>query len=307
MKRVFILGVVTIFIVLNLGGHAFSIDIDEGFVSPQWLSEHLHDNDLRVVAVNFEQEDFEKEHIPGSVFVDWRSDLADTGESRYYKIVSRSGFEKIMERIGVAEETAIIFYDNWNNRLSIRALWVADLYGHHNTAILEGGIDAWKAAGFETNAHTTWYAPTRYRVDTTHQEIHADLAYIQSLIHDNDAFIVDGRPESMYTGMIRGTAVHTGEKIQRRGHIPGSVNIPWKDNINHEDRFLDRDTLMELYTSRGITGEKPTVFYCNEGVHAAYDWFVADRILGFKNVSVYDGSMVEWSDDPSLPLELGTE
>jgi thiosulfate/3-mercaptopyruvate sulfurtransferase len=297
----------TAFILLNQGGQVFASGIDGGFVTPQWLNNHLHDANLRVVAVSFEPEDFEQEHIPGSVFVDWRSDLADTGEFRYYKIVSRNGFETIMERIGVAENTTIIFYDNWNNRLAIRALWVSDFYGHHNTAILEGGIDAWKAAGFETNAETSWYTPTRYRVDTKRQEINTGLEYVRSHIHDNEVLIVDGRPHTMYTGMIRGTAVHTGEKIEGRGHIPGSVNLPWKKNIDHENRFLDRHTLMKLYTSRGITGEKTTVFYCNEGVHAAYDWFVADRILGFKNVSVYDGSMAEWSDDPGLPLEIGNE
>jgi thiosulfate/3-mercaptopyruvate sulfurtransferase len=292
-------------LILTLGTSGFSDSIAQGFVKPQWLHKHLNDADLRVVAVTFEQSDYEKGHIPGSVFVDWRTDLADQEETRHYRIVSPEGFARTMERVGVSEHTTVVFYDDWNNRLAIRALWAAEYYGHANTAILEGGIWAWKQAGFTTTRNTPRYPRTTYEVETKHSELKTDLEFVRSHLDHSDVLIVDGRPEPMYTGMARGTVVHTGDKIERRGHIPKAVNLPWKLNIDNDDRFLDRDTLEALYASRGITGDVKTVFYCNEGVHAVYDWFVAYKILGFKNVTVYDGSLAEWTDYPELPLSIG--
>jgi len=91
----------------------------------------------------------------------------------------------------------------------------------------------------------------------------------------------------------------------KKGTIPGAVNIPWKSNMNSSNLFLGKDALLKMYREKGVTGDKMIVFYCNEGLHAAFNWFVAEKILGFSDVKIYEGSMGEWADDPLLPMVSG--
>jgi thiosulfate/3-mercaptopyruvate sulfurtransferase len=96
--------------------------------------------------------------------------------------------------------------------------------------------------------------------------------------------------------------------VARRGHLPGAVNQPWKTLMDKDSLFLNESALQALLEEKGIVRNKQAVvFYCNEGVHAAFDWFVAAKILGYENATIYDGSMSEWAEDASLPLVLGGE
>jgi thiosulfate/3-mercaptopyruvate sulfurtransferase len=116
---------------------------------------------------------------------------------------------------------------------------------------------------------------------------------------------VDSRPWKMYTGEITGKMIHTGLDVVRKGHLPGAVSIPWKNNINERDKFLEDSDLMKLYGNQGLSKYKVVIFYCNEGVHAAYNWFIATKILGFRNAKIYEGSMGEWADELLLPMVSG--
>ncbi len=78
--------------------------------------------------------------------------------------------------------------------------------------------------------------------------------------------------------------IHTRKEVARRGHLPGAINIPWKSHIDKDSKFLDKNTLKKLYTEKGVVKEKTIVVYCNEGVHAVYNWFVLTKMLDFTNV-----------------------
>ena len=306
-KTVLFVGVFLVFLsqCLFAGAGEFTEAVSKGYVTPQWLKMHADDTGFIIVDVSFEKIHYEKDHIPGAVYVDWRRDLADPDEKKYYRIVPKEGFEKAMSRIGATLETMLIFYDNRQNRMAIRALWVAAYYGHKKTAILEGGILEWKAAGNETTAELSDVNPTVYRAKDVHSEMNVEKSYVKQNLRNPDILFVDSRPIKMYSGQAPGRLVHTGEKVARRGHLPGAVNIPWKRNINQQSRFLEKDTLLELYQSAGLNEDKLVIFYCNEGLHAVFNWFVATKILGFEKVKVYEGSMGEWADDPLLPMVSG--
>ncbi len=286
------------------GATDFAEAFSRGYVTPQWLHAHADDPGLIIVDVSFEKAHYEKEHIPGAVYLDWRSDLADPGEEAYYRIVPKEGFEKAMGRIGADPESMLIFYDNRQNRMAIRGMWVAAYYGHNKTAVLEGGILAWKAAGNDTTAAVGDMHPTTYRARAVHSEMKVEKSFVKQNLRNSDVLFIDSRSRKMYTGQAPGRLVHTGKKVARRGHLPGSVNIPWKENIDQQSRFLDKNTLSGLYRSVSL-GDKLLVFYCNEGLHAVFNWFVATKILGLEKVKVYEGSMGEWADDPLLPMVSG--
>ena len=276
-----------------------------GFVSPDWLKKHAGDQNLVIVDVSLKTQDYYNEHIPNAVYVDWKKELSDPMEKRYYKILSKEDFERVMNKIGATNDSTLIFYDNLNNRLAIRALWVAAYYGHENAMVLEGGIGGWKSAGFETTEKIPVCPVTSYEVGKMKSEINVDKGYVKLNLRNNDVLFVDSRPWKMYTGETTGKMIHTGLDVERKGHLPGAVSIPWKNNINERDKFLEDSDLMKLYGNQGLSKDKVVVFYCNEGVHAAYNWFIATKILGFRNAKIYEGSMGEWADELLLPMVSG--
>jgi thiosulfate/3-mercaptopyruvate sulfurtransferase len=285
----------------------FSDALPGPVVTAKWLKRHVDDEDIRIVDVSFEKKGYTAGHIPNAVFVDWRTELADPGEKHYF-ILPRPDFEKLMSRIGVTPGTRLVFYDDFNNRLAIRALWVAEYYGHSNAAILKGGVQAWEEGGYRLTENSPKFRSTRYTVRSVNSGLNVDKEFVRRNLSNPDVLFVDGRPAGMYTGLINGKAIHTGEMIARRGHLPGAVNQPWKALLDNHSEFLDEHTLEAMFRDRGIDRDRETVvFYCNEGVHAAFDWFVAAKILRYENAKIYDGSMSEWAEDERLPLVLGAQ
>jgi thiosulfate/3-mercaptopyruvate sulfurtransferase len=304
MKKLILLTAIAFFFTAQ-GADASSSVASKGYVKPQWLKAHAYDRNLLIVDVSLKPEDYVKGHIPNSVYVDWKRDMADQSEKRYYRIVPKEGFEKVMSRIGATHDTTLIFYDNLNNRLAIRALWVARFYGHENAAILEGGISAWKWAGFETTSNKPARTPSKYKVQMVHSDMNVQKRFVKENLRNKKILFVDSRRWKMYTGEIPGMMIHTGKQVARRGHLPSAIHLPWKSNIDKSSMFLDKSTLMGKYSKVGLRKDRPVVFYCNEGVHAAYNWFVATELLGFKNVQIYEGSMGEWADQPLFPMVSG--
>jgi len=292
-------------LLLIQSGAAASNSSNRGFVTPDWLKKNAGDQNLVIVDVSLTSEDYYKEHIPNAVYINWKNELSDPMEKRYYKVLPKEGFEGIMKKIGATPDSTLVFYDNLNNRLAIRALWVASFYGHERAMVLEGGISAWKYADFETTKEILTSPATNYKVEKGNSEINVEKGYVKLNLRNNDVLFVDSRPYKMYTGETTGKMIHTGMNVVRKGHLPGAVSIPWKSNINERDMFLDENALMKVYSNQGLSKYKTVVFYCNEGVHAAYNWFIATKILGFRNVKIYEGSMGEWADELLLPMVSG--
>lgn len=285
----------------------FSDSLPGPVVTAKWLKDHIHDEDIRIVDVRFENEGYTDGHIPNAVFVDWRTDLADA-DKKHYSILPRSDFEQLMSRLGVTPDTQIVFYDDFNNRLAVRALWVVEYYGHTKAAILEGGVEAWDDSGYRLTDGVPKYKSTRYIVRSVNSGLNVDKEFVRRNLTNPDVLFVDGRPPGMYSGLVTGKAIHTGEEIARRGHVPGAVNQPWKTHMDKQSTFIDTAMLEQMYEAKGIEQNKhAVVFYCNEGVHAAFDWFVAAKLLGYTNAMIYDGSMSEWAEDANLPLEMGLD
>ena len=304
VAKTFVIGLAEL---LLLPAMSFAGHLPGSYVTPEWLFGHRADQDIRIIDVSLSRKDYDAEHIPESVFVDWRTDLAEADEKHYF-ILPRQAFEGLMSRIGVTRETHLVFYDNFDNRLAIRALWVAEYYGHPNTAILEGGIGAWKSRGHGATNRIPVYNRSRYIIETVNESLNVDRHYVERNLSNPKVLFVDGRPSGMYVRLVSGKAIHNDEWIARRGHLPGAVNLPWKSLMNNRAEFLDPNTLEAMYRERGIDEEKDAVvFYCNQGLHAAFDWFVAAKILGFDNARIYDGSMSEWAENPDLPLVMGRD
>lgn len=275
-------------------------------VTTNWLYEHLHDANLRIVDIRghvrpaseplphyFNHcEDYQKSHIPGAVFVDWVNEITDPADPRHAKIAPPQRFAEVMGRYGIGPNTLVVVYDDAGSMFAARLYWALNYYGHENVAVLDGGWQKWVAENRPTNADFPTFSPTNF-VATPRPELVRTLDQVQSAMHDPATILLDVRTVEEYAGQFA--------RAPRKGHIPSAVNLP-KANFNEADGTLKpAPVLQNLIQVAGVNGQE-AVFYCNGGVSASLG-FLAARIAGLDNVAIYDGSWKEWGNQEDTPIE----
>jgi thiosulfate/3-mercaptopyruvate sulfurtransferase len=245
-----------------------------------------------------EKEVYDEAHLPGAIFVDWVDDITDLARPHQYMLVDRAGMQRLLRRLGIDAESQIVLYDDMHSRVATRMYWSLKYYGVTNVQILNGGRERWIQAGYPLTATVPQVTPTQFRIPGVNRQLAAGLDFIADRLQDPAVGLVDGRPAAQFSGAQPGKVFHTGALHEKRGHIPGAVNIFWQDNFNEDGTFKSIEQLEKLYES--VTGSDLVVTYCNEGLHAAPAWFVLSELLGHGNVRLYDESMSEWanSDKP---------
>ena len=144
---------------------------------------------------------------------------------------------------------------------------------------------------------------TAYRVKTTNAVIRAKRDDIFAALDKKSGVqLVDVRSVDEFTGKIIAPPGMT-ETAQRAGHIPGAANIPWSQAVNEDGTFKSLEALKQLYSSKGITGDREVIAYCRIGERSSHTWFVLKYLLGIKDVRNYDGSWTEWGNLIGAPIE----
>jgi thiosulfate/3-mercaptopyruvate sulfurtransferase len=117
--------------------------------------------------------------------------------------------------------------------------------------------------------------------------------------------LVDVRSPEEYRGELAAPAHLPQERAQRKGHIPGAVNVPWAKAVAEDGTFKADEELQQLYASKGVTPDKDVTVYCRIGERSSHTWFVLSELLGYPNVRNYDGSWTEYGSLVGVPIELG--
>ena len=165
-------------------------------------------------------------------------------------------------------------------------------------------LAAGQGVAHSLNAVVANVKATEFRITKINEKMAANLDFVADRLQDPNVSLVDGRPTKQFTGAEPGKVFHTGALHEKRGHIPGAINIFWKDNFNSDGTFKSIAELEKLYES--VSGSDMVVTYCNEGLHAVPPWFVLSELLGHGDVRVYDDSMGEWANSDQ-PTELSPE
>jgi thiosulfate/3-mercaptopyruvate sulfurtransferase len=270
-------------------------------VDTEWVAEHLDDPNVRLIESNEDVLLYELGHIPGAVKLDWVGDLNDPLVRDY---LNKEGFEQLMSRLGVSNDTTVIFYGDKNNWWATYAFWVFQLFGHTDAKIMNGGRKKWIDEGRPLSTDVPQYEPTSYTAkERSDAEIRAFRDQVlEALKHDNVA-LVDVRSPDEYTGKKLHMPEYPQEGALRGGHIPGAANIPWATAVQEDGTFKPREELEQIYGSKGITGDKDVIAYCRIGERSSHTWFVLKYLLGYDNVKNYDGSWTEWGNSVGLPIE----
>jgi thiosulfate/3-mercaptopyruvate sulfurtransferase len=273
------------------------------FWSTEQTAAKLRDPNVRVVDCRFSfegdaRQDYLSGHLPGAVHCNWSTDLSApppaSGHPRWM-LQGPDAFARTMGRLGIGNDTTVVGYDAEGGHHAAR-LWLAlRRYGHDRMAVMEGGIQKWIAEGRPLERGDTAVAPARF-VPRPREGVVATKEQVLGAVRTGDPWLLDVRRDSEFTGEEKRAA--------RGGHIPGAVNILWKDALRDDWTLKDADELEDFYTNAGFGPETSTVTYCQAGVRAAFTHLVLTA-LGHDLVRTYDGSWEEWGNDPSLPIIVG--
>ncbi len=273
----------------------------EVLVATSWVAEHLHDPKLRLVEVDVDTIAYSQGHIPGAIAWAWTTQLADQVRR---DILTPAEFENLLASSGISNDTTVILYGDNNNWFAAWAFWQAKIYGHRDVRILDGGRKKWIAEGRDVTTDVPTYPLASYKALAADLSIRAYLPQVQEQSRNRQP-LVDVRSPQEFTGEILAPP-GLPETAQRGGHIPNARSIPWGKAANDDGTFKSYDELKALYGGEGIDGTRPIIAYCRIGERSSHTWFVLKYLLGFQNVTNYDGSWTEWGNLVGAPVEKGT-
>lgn len=276
-----------------------SLRLPGPLVSAEALAGHLGDPRLRIADVRWYlgdlrrgRDEYAAGHIPGAVFVDLDHDLAAPVGSGRHPLPDPTAFTDRMAGLGFGDAHTIVAYDTSRGMVAARLWWMLDNLGHHDVAVLDGGLEAWTQAGGEL----TQVLPTHLRTALSLADRWSGTIDRAQLAADPEAVdLVDVRAPERYRGET--------EPVDRvPGHIPGARNRPVATLVDERGRMLPPDRLRTLIVD-GPRAERPQVVSCGSGVNACFA-ILASRVAGLPDPLLYAGSYSDWSA-AHLPVHTG--
>jgi thiosulfate/3-mercaptopyruvate sulfurtransferase len=263
-------------------------------VDGEWLADHL--DDVRIVDVRWYlggppgHGAYLDAHIPGAVFLDVDTDLSEpaTATDGRHPLATPERFAAALARVGIAEGTPVVAYDDRGGSIAARLWWMLHVLGEP-VAVLDGGLSAWPG-------ELTSVVPDVTAVERAARPWPAESFVDADAVAAGGAVLLDARTQERYA--------HGDPSVDPRpGHIPGAVSAPWQDNLDPATgRFLPPDALRSRYAA--LTGGRPVVSYCGSGVTSCHD-LLALAVAGFDDLALYPGSWSQWGSDAARPAATG--
>lgn len=239
--------------------------------------------------------DYRREHLPGAVFMDLIRGFSDPSSGLGFTLPEPATLAAAFGALGVSERHRVVVYSSGHLMWATRAFWLLRHLGHERVSVLDGGLAGWRAAGHAPETGDARHPVCEF-VAKPRPELFVGLDEMQRAGGQPGVCTVNTLSPEVYAGT---GPLHYG----RRGHIPGSINLHYEDLVD-AGRLRSPDQLRATLRARGLLDADRVITYCGGGIAATSDAFTLRR-LGAREVSVYDGSLVEWSKDASLPMQTG--
>lgn len=314
----------------------------QNIVSQKWLLARLYEPEQTIVDCRYilgqpdvGREAFEKEHIPGAIYMDLKKDLSAeaTDHGGRHPLPEPEVFAARLAKLGIGNDTRVIAYDDEGGMNAARLWWMLRWIGHENVAVLDKGFTAWKEAGFLVDDKQAVRVPSTFVPNVQHHLV-TDVNEVQRIVGTIKAEqIVEGVEEEMaaerggvpvqdievpglsnpavfFTPVLVDSRAHERYLGQNEtmdpvgGHIPGAINFFWKDLFNEDGSYKSTEELEKHFET--VDKEAEIVVYCGSGVSATPNVLALEQ-AGFKSVRLYVGSWSDWISYGDNPIGTGEE
>ncbi|KVN90973.1 3-mercaptopyruvate sulfurtransferase [Burkholderia ubonensis] len=238
-------------------------------------------------------------HIPGAQYLHLDRDLSGrkTGTNGRHPLPTRDALVATLVDRGLKQGQQVVAYDAQGGSYAARLWWLLRWLGHDSVAVLDGGLQAWQAAGQPLTTETQHPSRGDFRAQAP-LESTVDAQAVLANLTSHARVVIDARAADRYRG--------ENETIDPvGGHIPGARNRFFRDNLAADGRFKTGHELRETFSAL-LAGTEPNlaILQCGSGVTACHN-ALAMEIAGLHGASLYPGSWSEWCADPSRPIATG--
>ena len=240
---------------------------------------------------------YESGHIPGAVYVDLETELAGPGAPGRgrHPLPEPAALEEAARSWGISTGSHVVAYDDVGNLSAARAWWLLRWAGLGNVQLLDGGLAAWRSAGYGTEAGAV--TPERGDVTVAPGTLPV-LTAQESAALAHTGLLLDARAPERFRGDF--------EPVDpRAGHVPGARSAPTAANLRADGTFEDPDVLARRFAALGAEGGAPIGVYCGSGITATHE--IAALAIAGLAAALYPGSWSEWVSDPSRPVAVGPD
>lgn len=275
-------------------------------VSRDWLNARRNDPALRLidlrVAADGGKASYLEGHIPGAVYSDYAGDGWRQRIGNVPGLLPDAAHRAaLFARLGITPETHVVLIPAGTSAndlgASARAYWTLKVSGHERVSILDGGTRGWRTAGLplETEDRTGTGAPFYpIRDNFALRKLAAEVALRAG---NGEATLIDARSAPYFAGLEKAS------EAKAAGHIPGAVSLDYALTFETQTGSLHPQVALSALFAK--VPEGPVISYCNTGHSAALNWFILSELLGRADVSLYDGSMTDWTQDETRPVATG--
>lgn len=237
---------------------------------------------------------YDRGHIPTAISFTLASSLFKDPTPQSTGVISRDQFMNVIKELPMSQDTTIVFYDDELSLKATRMWWVFRHYGFplEQLKVLDGGLEQWFDDGNEVESGTLneKAKPVAAWTQVVDSQKLVGFDVVQKGIADPATQFVDTRSPGEYWGEdANGNA--------RTGHIPGAVNFNWMEGVDlsRNGKFKTRDELDKIFTNHfRLDKTRPVITYCQRGIRAAHTAFALEQVTGFKDVKIYENSMLQY-------------
>lgn len=287
-----------------------SLAPNQMLVEPEWLNENLNAPNIRIFETTSKidykadlgkfvsssnRARYEQGHISGAAFLDLYDELSDRSKPGMFPLPTVSQFETIMSKNGVGPGTVVVVYSAVRPSWATRVWWLLKYHGFDQVVVLNGGWEKWQKLGFPVDKTVRSYPEAIFKADLRPDLLANKDDVIKAM--NGSAVLVNALSKAQFDGT---DPTHFG----RPGHIPNSQNLPFPSLLEEDMATFRSPTEIKAITSK-FSKEK-VIAYCGGGIGASALAF-AMELAGHDPVTLYAGSMDEWSSDPSLPVSKSAD
>ena len=277
-------------------------------VETDWLASQHNNADIAIFDASWYLptnninafENFSKAHIENAHFFDIDA-ISDPDTNLPHMVPSPEMFASTMRKLGIRNDQHIIIYDQQGLFSAARVWWTFRVMGHEKVSILNGGLKKWTSEGKPTTDLIPAISGESEYVTCFQRKLIKNKQDVLDAISDRSEQIIDARPADRFAG--KAAEPRPG---LRKGHMPGSFNMPFSIFINENGTVKSNEELISLFERDSVKLQSPIITSCGSGVTAAVVSF-ALTLIGHDAAAIYDGAWAEWGADENLPINVEKE